>query len=240
LRREYLGWLGIAGTALSLSQAAEAFLPGAVVVQAILEYWSTMTRSFWALVLPFVPTMNQADTIMLNTILFISALEIAALRKLESVHLSIKHIEGQEEQKYALVANIGMVACIVAMGVAVGYGASAKQGLGLFWYLDVSLFAPGLDIQGLSDPDEISRRITEWRFERFGMYLSGGPFQDWGWILSTFALYAVPTAIAASGRWFGYYHSHRARAARIWRIIALVLVIVALNSAGAWVERQVW
>jgi hypothetical protein len=239
LRQRVLGWLGVVGTALTLAAGLQAFTPLASSVQLVIEFWSFVTSKFWEFVLPFAVHLNVSDVYMLNTLFFIFALEQSSLRKPPKNSQASPLVIGQtEREKYEIAANFGMLICMLAFALSATHGSGSTTEPGLLRQLDDALFSPRLDLTGVTDAAEIAKRRKEWMHQWVLHHFSRGPFQEWGWLLFVLALVALPKLATLVGRVFQRFHSHRARAKRVWLVIGLATLLVGLNYLLLWIEGR--
>lgn len=216
-RHQFLSWFGIAGAALTLVTNMQSVMMLARWVGRVLESWLWIIRFVWQHVLFFLPKIGVIDSLLLTFLSF------AVVNVVMSSTWFVP-AESRRHSRLSLYAAVATIALIFWIGWRKILSRLATGDYGYYWTL----------IEGLVD---------RFSYENLNVYLIPREWALYGVIFVLFyVLPLLPFAVAyvLAWRFLGFRVNLTVLTGRLWRIVAGVALLVALNIVSILVEQQPW
>jgi TIR domain len=218
-RYHFLSWLGIAGAAITLASNLQGMLTLARLTRRLFESWGEVFQALWSYVLFFVPKVYGTDAMLLTLFSF----------ALMNMALCLRRKSGEVFSKVAVLKALVpalIVLVILTIGM-LGFDDIEQRDQAYGYFIrTVGYVTSGL-IAFVNDlPDGIIRKLV-------------------GAVYLLFFFLVVPLApivLAYAAVRFStpMRLDWSALASRLWRIVGLIGILLALNYFSLWLEQQRW
>jgi hypothetical protein len=228
-RYELLSWFGIVGAVITLTTNLQSVLTLARWAHQFIESWTSFVAQAWRTVLFFLPAVEVSDAIVLTFALFATVNMLASLARAGGAP-STSGRPGAMRVVSIVAAGI-IVTVVLYSGLApaiyqeVKAGGIELQGLGYYAYAWISSsLAVSNALRGVG-AGALVAGVASLVLIVFFIVLPLLP------AVATYLALRVATSFRLSSA---------ALSTRLWRVVAGVAVVVALNALSLWIEQQPW
>jgi TIR domain len=218
-RYHVLSWLGIAGAAVTLASNLQGIVSLARLTRRVFESWAEIFQAAWSQVLFFLPKVYGTDAMLLTLFSFALMNMALCLRKQSEKTVS------RAAMLKALVPALAVLA-ILTIGMLRFDDMEQRDEAYGYFYRAVRYVASDLIA--------------------FVNGLPGGVFRiAAGVVYMVIFFLVIPLApIVLAYATVRFSTSLRldwnALASRLWRIVGLIAILLALNYLSLWLEQQAW
>jgi hypothetical protein len=223
-RFELLSWLGIAGAAISLVVNLQGLIGLARWARVLFDSWAAIITYFWRSVLFFLPTVQLADA------------HILTIGAFAAVNLLLCSTTAPVVEKKR-TGSILLAVLILMLILGIGFFSAARRDaaqLGNYFLL----------VSGIVDT--ILGPVIFFLKSAFGdssatQIVTGVLFAT-VILVTLFLIPALPALLVYlfAKRVFGIRLSRETLSRRLWRIIAAITALIALNYLSYWIEARGW
>lgn len=218
-RYQFLSWLGIAGAAITLASNLQGMLTLARLTRRVFESWGEIFQTLWGYLLFFVPKVYGTDAMLLTLFSFV----------LMNMALCLRQMSGEAVPKItvlkALVPAL-VVLAILTIGM-LGFDDIEQRDQAYGYFIrTVGYVASDMIAFVNSLPDGIIRKSVG------AVYLL--------FFFLVVPLAPVVLAYTAVRLTTPLRLDWNALATRLWRIVGVIAILLALNFVSLWLEQQPW
>jgi hypothetical protein len=225
-RFELLSWFGILGAVVTLTSNLQSALTLARWTRQFLESWTSAITYVWHYVLFFLPKVYTSDAVVLT---------LAGFAIINMIASSARH--APEISRSRTIRSMRVVSIVIASAI--------------LWIVFYSGFAKALmDEFRAGGPDflGVGYYVFAWAEVVFPLraIIGGGTTQIVIVSLMLLVFYFVIPLLPAAVVYLllrtttSFRLSAAALSARLWRVVAGVFLLVALNYLSLWIEQQPW
>jgi hypothetical protein len=228
-RYELLSWFGIVGAVITLTTNLQSVLTLARWAHQVIESWTSFVAQAWRTVLFFLPAVQVSDAIVLTFALFAIVNMLASLARADGAP-STRGRPGAM-RVVSIIAAAAIITVVLYSGLMPAIYEEVRTG--------------GVDLQGLgyyvygwvSSSIAVSSALRS--IGVGGLVVAVGSIVLIVFFIVLPLLPAVVTYLALRAA-TSFRLSSAALSARLWRVVAGVAVVVALNALSLWIEQQPW